>query len=69
LKTSQDVSTDCKRLVFALPEPTQTLNNYASSHVLIRNGWTVRPYSPISEPNRVGEMELLIKKYPGTVAV
>ncbi|ORY04649.1 ferredoxin reductase-like protein [Basidiobolus meristosporus CBS 931.73] len=65
LKSSQEVSPDCKRLVFSLPEPTQTLKNYATSHVLVRNGWTIRPYSPISEPHRLGEMELQIKHYPG----
>ena len=70
LRSSEDVNHNTKRLRFDLPSPDAISGLSPVSAVLIKatvNGtWlpTLRPYTPISDPNERGHIDLLVKRYP-----
>lgn len=69
LKEVSDVSHDTKRFIFALPTEDSELGlNLCSAlmtkFVTPKGNNVVRPYTPVSELDKKGEFELVIKGYP-----
>ncbi|SMR62052.1 unnamed protein product [Zymoseptoria tritici ST99CH_1E4] len=68
---TEQVNDDTKRVTFALPgEKSQVSGVPAGSAILTQHtpagGWfpVFRPYTPISDPNEPGTLQLLVKQYP-----
>ncbi|KAG5953000.1 NADH-cytochrome b5 reductase [Claviceps sorghi] len=67
----ENVNHNTKRLRFELPEPDQVSGLAVASAILTKykgpqdEKATLRPYTPISDENEKGFIDLLVKKYPG----
>lgn len=70
LRSSEDVNHNTKRLRFDLPSQDAVSGLQPVSALLtkanIGGSWlpTIRPYTPISDPNEPGHVDLLVKRYP-----
>lgn len=70
LESSEAVNHNTKRLRFALPEKDAVSGLRASSALLTKatpsGAWlpVMRPYTPISDPDEPGHVDLLVKRYP-----
>lgn len=66
----QQLSNDTKLLTFALPEANNNLGLITASCILAKfvtpkGSNVIRPYTPISDIEKKGDFELLVKKYDG----
>ncbi|CAI7593986.1 unnamed protein product [Penicillium glandicola] len=70
LQSTQDVNHNTKRLVFEFPDQSATSGLTLTSALLTisrpEGRWipVLRPYTPISDLNQEGQIELMVKKYP-----
>ena len=70
LRSSEDVNHNTKRSHFDLPSQDAVSGLQPVSALLtkahIGGSWlpTLRPYTPISDPNEPGHIDLLVKRYP-----
>ncbi|ETN45342.1 uncharacterized protein HMPREF1541_09173 [Cyphellophora europaea CBS 101466] len=70
LKEAKDYNHNTKRFVFELPEADQLSGMNVASAIITKfkaadqEKPTIRPYTPISDPDEKGSIELLVKKYP-----
>lgn len=71
LMSSQQVNHNTKTLKFALPTEDHIIGLNVASALLTKfqgpndEKPTIRPYTPISDENTKGYVELMVKKYPG----
>ncbi|GME89706.1 hypothetical protein B5S28_g4433 [[Candida] boidinii] len=70
LKSSKDLSSNTKEFIFELPSKDQisgliTASCLLTKFVTPKGSNVIRPYTPISDVNDKGELQLLIKKYDG----
>ncbi|KAH8125320.1 cytochrome-b5 reductase [Trichoderma asperellum] len=70
LSEAEDVNHNTKRLRFELPEKDQVSGVHIASAILTKfkgpndEKATLRPYTPISDEDERGFLDLLVKKYP-----
>ncbi|KAJ5497014.1 hypothetical protein N7463_009001 [Penicillium fimorum] len=70
LQSTKDVNHNTKRLVFEFPDKHATSGLSLTSALLTisrpEGRWfpVLRPYTPISDLNQEGQVELMVKKYP-----
>lgn len=70
LKKVERVSKDTKVLTFATPDESKPLNLPTCACLLAQGGCDnennsfIRPYTPVSTNNMIGEFELMVKIYP-----
>ncbi|OQE32553.1 hypothetical protein PENFLA_c001G04686 [Penicillium flavigenum] len=70
LQSTKDVNHNTKRLVFEFPNQNATSGLSLTSALLTisrpEGRWfpVLRPYTPISDLNQEGQIELMVKKYP-----
>lgn len=70
LKETKDYNHNTKSFIFELPESDQSSGMNVTSAILTKykaadqEKPTIRPYTPTSDPDEKGTVELLVKKYP-----
>ena len=70
LKSSKDYNHNTKSFIFELPESDQVSGLSVASALITKfkaddqEKPTIRPYTPTSDPDDKGTVELLVKKYP-----
>lgn len=73
LQSVEDISHNTKKFRFALPEEDQVSGLQTASCLLTRfkdsntEKAVIRPYTPISDEDEQGHVDLLVKKYPSGV--